>query len=485
MSSLKFGTSGLRGLVSELVGWPSYAYVLAFLRHLDRNGTPDAKRVVLFGRDLRASSPDIVGNCLASALHAGYEAIDCGALPTPALALAALENGCPAVMVTGSHIPDDRNGLKFYRRDGEITKADEEGIHAQFEAITSGGGPIRLLRSVGPLERNTECIARYRKRYLDFFPANCLSGLQVGVFTHSSVARDILLDVLVALGAAVEELGRSEMFIPVDTEAHRPEDLAQLGAWGRRNRYDAIVSTDGDADRPLVADESGVVIRGDLLGLITARHLGLRTLVTPVTSSTAVETSGIGQSVIRTKVGSPFVIQGMVEAAARGDDGIGGFEANGGFLHLKDIHWLGRNLQALPTRDALLPILASLAEARALEVPLSALIAQLHAGYAAAHRLQNVHASQSFMFMQKLATDAFFLGEFFAPIGTLASINVIDGFKATFASGCSVHFRPSGNAPELRCYVEAGSQADADQLLRWSLAQARDHISGLSRLQTA
>ncbi|MCJ2043095.1 phosphomannomutase, partial [Methylobacterium sp. J-078] len=103
MSSLKFGTSGLRGLVTDLVGWPSYAYASAFFRSIA--ATTGTGRTVVIGRDLRDSSPGIAATVAAAAAGAGFTAVDCGALPTPALALEALRRGACAVMVTGSHIP--------------------------------------------------------------------------------------------------------------------------------------------------------------------------------------------------------------------------------------------------------------------------------------------------------------------------------------------------------------------------------------------
>ncbi|TIW84509.1 MAG: phosphomannomutase, partial [Mesorhizobium sp.] len=66
--------------------------------------------------------------CLGAIAQRGFTPLDCGHLPTPALALEAARIRRPAIMVTGSHIPDDRNGLKFYRAEGEIDKADEAGI---------------------------------------------------------------------------------------------------------------------------------------------------------------------------------------------------------------------------------------------------------------------------------------------------------------------------------------------------------------------
>lgn len=469
MESLKFGTSGLRGLVTDLQGWPSFAYTLAFLRYIQSKDGPEARRTVWLGRDLRSSSPAIYENCASAAAAAGFEVADADALPTPALALAAFEAGCPAVMVTGSHIPDDRNGLKFYDRTGEITKDDEAGIAAAFAAIEPGA---RLVPDIAGPRHAEPARDAYRRRYEGFFAPGSLAGLRIGVFQHSSVARDLLMELLDALGASVVALGRSSVFVPVDTEAHRAEDVAQIHAWSRDGSFDAIVSTDGDADRPLIADERGDILRGDVIGLLTARYLGLKTLVTPVTSSSAIENSGIADKVVRTRVGSPFVISGMTAASSQGATAIGGFEANGGFLLGSSIEREGRGLAALPTRDAVLPILSVLVGCRERRDSLSRIVAALDAGHTAGHRLQEVAAERSAGFLNRLSEDGSFRQKFFSPVGTVAGVSAIDGVKVHFVEGGSMHFRASGNAPELRCYVEAASLAEAQRLLEWGLERA-------------
>lgn len=128
MSSLKFGTSGLRGLVTELPDEVCKAYTLAFLTHMQKVKGVASGSPLLVGYDLRSSSPRMAAACMAAAEAFGMQVENCGPLPTPALAFRALSLKAPAIMVTGSHIPADRNGLKFYRPDGEIDKADEAGI---------------------------------------------------------------------------------------------------------------------------------------------------------------------------------------------------------------------------------------------------------------------------------------------------------------------------------------------------------------------
>ncbi len=467
MTSLKFGTSGLRGLVTELVGLPTYAHVRAFCAMLQDDHAAGARGEVLIGRDLRSSSPLIAAQCAQAIADAGLEPVDCGAVPTPALAQAAMAAGSPAVMVTGSHIPDDRNGLKFYRAQGEIDKADEARILAHHGALELAAAP-----DVSAQPQQRDVVSGYRARYVDFFgPA--LEGLTVGVYQHSSVGRDVICDVLAALGATPVALGRSESFIPVDTEALRPEDEELARRWAGERRLDAIVSTDGDADRPLVADETGRFLRGDLVGALTARFLGADAIVTPVTSNSALDRPGLFSKVVRTRVGSPYVISGMAQAKTEGARTIIGFEANGGVLLGSEIVRDGRRLAALPTRDAMLPIVATLALARAAQKPLSAIAAEARFAIALSNRLQEIPQDRTAALIARLdAEDSGFRDTAFAAHGGVAAGDRRDGLRLTLGNGATVHFRASGNAPELRVYVEAPTPEAAEALLAENLAFA-------------
>lgn len=457
----KFGTSGLRGLVVELTDEVVADHVAAFLRAV--GPAPG----LLIGRDLRASSPALSLVVAAAARGAGVRPLDLGVLPTPALALAAGAAGWPAVMVTGSHIPADRNGLKFYSALGEITKAEEV-------AITEGARSVRAARPDGPFPDDGGAVRRaYLDRYAGFFGPGALSGLRIGVYQQSTVARDLLVDLLTALGAEPVPLARSEVFIPVDTEAVSAEMRGQLGGWAALG-FDAILSADGDADRPMVADERGALVPGDLLGLLTARALGAHAVVTPVSSTTAIEASGAFPTVVRTKIGSPHVIAGMATAGPRAV----GFEANGGFLLGFEARHGGQRLAALPTRDAFLPMLMPLVEARAAGRPLSALLAGLPRRATASDRIEGVPTERSQALVATLSADANARAAFFAPFGAEAALDLTDGLRVTFADGLILHLRPSGNAPELRCYAEAGTEAEARAALTACLARARDHLAG-------
>jgi phosphomannomutase len=379
-------------------------------------------------------------------------------------------------MVTGSHIPDDRNGIKFNLPTGEILKRDEEGIRGQplqvDERLFDAAGAFVEDQSDALPKEDPLAYRDYLDRYLDFFPSGCLEGLRVGVYEHSGVARGAYVDVLEGLGARVTRLGFSKVFVPVDTEAIRPEDVALARDWAATGNFDALVSADGDGDRPLVGDETGDWLRGDIAGILCAHQLGARGVVTPVSSNTAVERSGWFETVLRTRIGSPFVIEGMQDLVDRGLDRVVGYEANGGFLLATDLEQEGRILPALPTRDAVLVAIAILRAAAEQGKPVSALSGDLPRRFTwsdrlkdfpteiARERLDEIHRGDPAR--DKAAAQAVF-GAAFGPV---ADLDVTDGLRITFGNGEIAHLRPSGNAPELRAYTEADSPERAEEMNR-------------------
>lgn len=466
---MKFGTSGLRGLVTDLEGRASSLYTRAFARHLLETGAAKPGDAVLVGRDFRPSSPGIAATCIGALRQAGLSPVDCGALPTPALALYGLQLKAASLMITGSHIPADRNGIKFYRPDGEIDKQDETRITAI--AAELDRGEIDATPGEAP-DHSTTTEALFLARNAAMLPEGALAGLKVGVYQHSTVARDLMVRVLEGYGADVVPLGRSGDFIPVDTEAVSTETIRLLKDWAREHGLDAIVSADGDGDRPLVSDETGEPLRGDLLGLIAAKFLKAQVVVTPVTSNSGIETAGDFQ-VVRTKVGSPFVIAGMLAALEAGKTGVVGFEANGGFLTASPFATGTGVLSPLPTRDSFLPVLATLVLAAREKKSLSQVAAGFRLPFAAADRLENFPVETSAALMAHLRQSDANLAAFLAPISTVAAKSDIDGLRVTLEDRRIMHFRPSGNAPEMRCYVEAGTEDEATALLQAGLGLIR------------
>lgn len=469
-SGVQFGTSGARGIVSAMTPDVCYAYTQAFLRAVESG----AAEVVL-GHDLRPSSPALAASCIQAVTDSGLNVLFVGALPTPAVAYYASTRKAPAIIITGSHIPFDRNGIKFYRANGEISKADEQAMLESMVDVPSEWHP----KSLPGID--AEAWAAYVQRYVSFFGDGALRGMRVGVYEHSSVARDLLREVLEALGAEVLSLGRADTFVPIDTEAVRHEDIAQARQWAGEYGFDAILSTDGDADRPLIGDESGNWLRGDVVGILCAQFLGAEVVVTPVSSNTAVEKCGAFRQVLRTRIGSPYVIGGM-ESAIHQDSPLSGndcplvvgYEANGGFLLGSDVLCNGVVMTALPTRDAVLPMLALLSMARTRGCKLSELSLGLPNRFTASDRLQNFPTQDSRTLLDRLVAEQAVTSELLAPqSGGLVATDTTDGLRMTFANGDIVHLRPSGNAPELRCYAESESVDRATELCQGCLKRIR------------
>ena len=462
-SNVGFGTSGARGLVSDMTDTLCYAYTLAFLQ-----AVVSQPGLIVLGHDLRPSSPRMAAACAAAMQDSGYTVIYAGALPTPALAYYAATIDAPCLVVTGSHIPFDRNGLKFYRADGEISKVDEALMRA---AVVNVPTEIRPFMLGEPDGRARDA---YVQRYLNFFGRQVLSGQRIAVYEHSSVARDVLREIIQSLGAEVLSLGRTETFVPIDTEAVRAEDVAQAKLWANEHQFDAILSTDGDGDRPLIGDETGSWLRGDIVGVLCAQYLAADVVVTPVSSNTAVELCGSFKKVIRTRIGSPYVIAGMEAASNQTGTVVVGYEANGGFLLGSDVLRDGHTLTALPTRDAVLPMLALLCMARSQGTVLSQLSQTLPARYTASDRLANFESVLSSALLTRFSDDLTQAAQLLAPdSGQVVEVNTVDGLRLRFVNGDIVHLRPSGNAPELRCYAEAGTALQAQRLCDEALSQLR------------
>lgn len=463
-SGISFGTSGARGLVVDFTDEVVASFTQSFLRVMQREFS--VKRLAI-GIDNRPSSPVMAAACAGAAEALGVAVDYYGVLPTPALAYQAMQDGVPAIMVTGSHIPFDRNGLKFYRPTGEITKADELAIVDTRENLTTFDAKLPEINPAGA--------ANYIQRYCAVFTPGIMRGLHIGLYEHSSAGRDLYADLFRSLGAEVTSLERTDTFVPIDTEAVADADVEKGRRWSQQYGFDAIFSTDGDGDRPLIADENGNWLRGDIVGLLCARQLGINALAVPVSCNSAIEQCGAFAEVVRTRIGSPYVIAALEELASSHAT-IAGFEANGGFLLGSDVQLNGKWLKALPTRDALLPGIALIAAAASHS--LSAQVASLPARFTASDRIQNVPTATSKTLIAEASGDQSALLKLLGISDkTVSAVNTTDGLRIRFDDGEIIHLRPSGNAPELRCYAEANDQTRAAALVKQVLAKLQANLS--------
>jgi len=368
-------------------------------------------------------------------------------------------------MVTGSHIPFDRNGLKFYRPDGEITKADELSI-LQCESAYALELPLPEL-TISLLAANN-----YIARYTSLFASNTLAGKRIGVYEHSSAGRDLYAKMFTQLGADVISIGRSDEFVPIDTEAVAEEDKVKARKWASELNLDAIFSTDGDGDRPLVADEQGEWLRGDILGLLCAKALRIEALAIPVSCNTAIAKSGLFKHIELTKIGSPYVIAAFAGLSAEYSR-IAGFEANGGFLLGSDVTFGEATITALPTRDAVLPFLMVFASAVTAKVEVSQLLVDLPQRFTHSDRIQNFATALSEQIIADAQQDPLAFVQSLGFSQGVKGVDSTDGLRITLSDDAVIHLRPSGNAPELRCYAESSSAPAAAMLVENTLAQLK------------
>jgi len=473
-SGVTFGTSGARGRADHMTDRVCYAYTAAFIQYLEEQHELDGRGIVAVGGDLRASTGRIMKAAARAVADRGYASRSCGRLPSPALAHYGLVKGIPTIMVTGSHIPEDRNGIKYTRKRGEILKQDEAGIGRQEISLPPGlfDDTGMFLSRASDLRPDPEARGLYVDRYLGFFPRHALQGKRIGVYQHSAVGRDLMVTILSGLGAEVTPLSLSNVFVPVDTEAIRPEDVAAAREWADTYGFDAIVSTDGDSDRPLISDETGKWLRGDVAGILCSAFFKADAVATPISCNSAVEACDLFRKVYRTRIGSPYVIEGMEQALRDGFQRVVGYEANGGFLLATETREGGRILSALPTRDAVIQHIAILLLSIQKQKPISQLVLELPQRFTFSDRLKDFPTERSKAILAQLNTgdetrdrsamEAIFARRF----GRVASIDRTDGLRITFENQEIVHLRPSGNAPEFRCYNEAGTEERAIEMNR-------------------
>lgn len=496
---LTFGTSGLRGLVSDMTDLECYINVAGFLAFVAGHEGVKAGDVIYVAGDLRDSTPRITAEVAQAIADGGYHMVYCGLIPTPALALRSLGAGAPGIMVTGSHIPADRNGIKFYKPHDEVLKPDEPAIKVAVAAVRARlygeaaetskfdergmfKAAVAGLKGVPELpQAETRAREDFVKRYTGVFGPEVFKGKKIVMYQHSAVGRDLYVELFGALGAEVIPAGRSDVFVPIDTENVTARDAEYFRQLARENPgLFAVISTDGDSDRPFVIDETGEFHRGDVLGAVVARWLGADFAAFPVSASDAT-TQWLDQAGVAwqtTKIGSPYVIAAMKAAEAAGKQRVVGWEVNGGFLTGVDLQVNGGDriksgvLPALPTRDAALPIMIALMAAAEAGKRVSEVFAELPQRFTQAGLINDFQVAVSRGIMAKYghndeatreALHRYFAAE--DGFGAIRSVDATDGVRLTFENGDIAHLRPSGNAPQLRMYSVADTQARADEIV--------------------
>lgn len=314
-----FGTDGVRGRAGEFLDAMT-AMRLAMAAGIFFR-TKSHTNKILVGKDTRRSGY-MIENAIVSGLTAvGYDVIQIGPMPTPAIAFLTESMRCDAgIMLSASHNPFDDNGIKFFDMHGDKLSTKCE---ASIEKIFSDEALIKKSqvtgKAIGSSKRIDDVIGRYIVSIKSSFPRELsLSGLRIVLDCANGAAYKVGPTILEELGAEVMTMGikPNGYNINEDCGALHPKKLSQAV---KELRADIGIALDGDADRLVVVDERGEVVDGDkLLGALCVylheeRLLTGNSCVATVMSNKALEDylSGFSLTLKRTDVGDKHVLVDM------------------------------------------------------------------------------------------------------------------------------------------------------------------------------
>jgi len=268
-----FGTDGVRGKAGAKVNAPD-AMKLAMATGIYFR--PNAKtNKILVGKDTRRSGY-MIENAIVSGLTAvGYNVIQIGPMPTPAIAFLTESMRCDAgIMISASHNPYFDNGIKFFDAEGnKLNSKTEREIEEIFNDSEKIADAQVIGKKIGKSKRIDDVIGRYIVHIKNSFPRSLtLAGTRVVVDCANGAGYKVAPTVLEELGADVVVTGNKPDGFNINEGcgAMHPQTLAKTVI---ESRADVGIALDGDADRLVMVDEQGEVIDGDKLLGVLAVHL--------------------------------------------------------------------------------------------------------------------------------------------------------------------------------------------------------------------
>ncbi|HET7856287.1 MAG TPA: phosphoglucosamine mutase [Gaiellaceae bacterium] len=318
-----FGTDGVRGVVGE-------GLTTDLVERLGRASALWSGRGRVFvGRDTRASGVELEEAFAEGVASSGGSAVLAGVLPTPAVALLALDLGA---VISASHNPPEYNGVKLFDSDGrKLTDASEEQIEALLDAPAVGGGEI---------DRVGVATDSYLEHIVERFGSD-LSGLRVVVDCANGAYSGLAPKAFEQLGATVQPIG-------ADPDGHNinvgcgATDLTLLQQVVADGDFDLGIAFDGDGDRMLAVDAEGEPVDGDQILAVLALDLGVDVVAVTVMTNLGFHRlmGEQGIRVVTTDVGDRYVLQALRESG-----GLLGGEQSGHIIYLRD-HVTGDGLAA-------------------------------------------------------------------------------------------------------------------------------------------
>ena len=312
-----FGTDGIRGRANSEPITPATVLRLAMAAG-QRFRRGNHRHLVVIGKDTRLS-----GYMLEPALAAGFISMGMdvdlvGPMPTPAVAMLTRSLRADlGVVISASHNPFQDNGIKLFGPDGyKLSDEEETAIEALME---NGEGDYAEAEALGRATRLEDAPGRYTEFVKQAFPRGLrLDGLKIVVDCANGAAYRVAPAVFYELGADVVPIGVQ----PDGTNINRGCGATSTALMREQvvvHGADVGIALDGDADRMILADESGAILDGDqIMGLIARswqRDARLRGggIVATVMSNLGLERylNGIGLDIVRTAVGDRYVVEHM------------------------------------------------------------------------------------------------------------------------------------------------------------------------------
>jgi len=433
-----FGTNGVRGVFSE-------DFTLEFVHDLVLAiSTYFKEGTILVGYDGRYSS-NVISKIVCSTLNsAGLDCHLAGLVPTPCLEFATKTLGYNGgIMITASHNPPEYNGIKPVASDGvEISREDENVIEEIFFK--------KNWKQNSSTWGSTKSDDRSVQTYLDGIKS------QVNVSKIKSNNLKVVLD----LGNGVqsvtaiklcEQLGCEVIAINQEIDGSfpgrgsepTPNNLQELSSTVVNNNANLGIAFDGDGDRSIFCDDSGMLLSGDKSALLLSDYLLKKDpnskVVTCMNSGNSIDeiVTQTNSTVIRTKIGSVEVSRKMIS-----ENALLGFEENGGFMFGKHNHVRDGAM----TLALVLDLLADSGKTMTEELQI------LPSSFTTKDKISctNEAANRVIFELKSVFPDA----------------DITDGIKIVFDKKNWIMVRQSGTEPIMRIYGESDSQKNLEVLMR-------------------
>ena len=314
-----FGTDGVRGLAGrELDAFVAMKLAMAAGIYFRKTARTNK---ILVGKDTRRSGY-MIENALVSGLPSvGYNVIQIGPMPTPAIAFLTENMRCDAgIMISASHNPFEDNGIKFFDLHGdklnETAEAAIEKIYFDTDQLMS---ERKTGREIGSSKRIDDVIGRYIVQLKNSFPTDMTLGdVRIVLDTANGAAYKVAPTVFEELGADVIVINNRPNGYNINDNcgAMHPEALSEKV---REYRADIGFAFDGDADRLVVVDEKGNQVDGDkLIGALALHLKSEKKLANDCVVATVMSNQGFedflsrhGIRLVRSNVGDKYVLEEM------------------------------------------------------------------------------------------------------------------------------------------------------------------------------